>query len=251
MYPIVIKIGPIIVYSYGVMVSLAFALGTFLLWRNAPRVGIRREKVLDLTIVILLSGIIGARVLHVLVNIGYYLENPIQIIMLTRGGLAFYGGLFSALIAALIFIKKNSMPVWQVGDLLAPFVALGQAIGRLGCFLNGCCYGIASTFKGFGIIFPSDTILRYPVQLYSVISLLFIYAVLRVLFEKGYFKGNLFLLYLVFYSFYRFFIEFLRGDLETFFCNLTISQIISIIVFIAAGTLIIRRRASWKNTSLR
>jgi len=153
MHPILLKIGPITVYSYGVMVSLAFAVCAFLIWYNAPLARIPREKVLDLVIVILISGIIGARALHVILNFNYYRIHPLDTIMLFKGGLAFHGALISSLIGAIVFLKINAVPICSTADLVAPYAALGQAIGRIGCFLNGCCFGKISGSGYFGVIF--------------------------------------------------------------------------------------------------
>lgn len=244
MHPILFTVGPIQIYSYGVMVSLAFAICSFLIWRTAPRVGLDREKVLDFIIVILVFGIIGARFLHVAANFRYYIKHPFEIILLTKGGLAFYGGVLFSIIAGIIYLRKNSIPIWKAGDLIAPYVALGQSIGRIGCFLNGCCYGIicAPAHLHLGVIFRGDTLHRYPTQIFATIILLFIYMALRFMLERQILKENLFLVYLILYSFQRFFMEFLRGDINRILWNLTLSQLISVCVFITALTMLIRRK---------
>jgi len=237
MFPVLFKCGPITIYSYGVMVSLAFAIGVYLMRGRADAFGVAKEKIIDFMMVILISGIIGARILHVIVNLGYYRFNPIEIFMITKGGLAFYGGLIASTIAGIVFIKVNRMPVWNTGDLTAPYIALGQAIGRIGCFLNGCCYGVACKETIFAVKFPGDTVYRVPTQLIASIVLLFMYGILRYFAEKKIFKGNLFFVYLAMYSVQRFSVEFLRGDLDRGFLNLTVSQHISAIVLIIASAI--------------
>ncbi len=242
MHPILFNLGPVTIYSYGVMVSLAFATCAFLIWYNAPRVNISREKVLDLVIIILIWGIVGARLLHVISNFAYYKKYPLEIIMLTRGGLVFYGGLIFSFIAGIIFLRRNSIPIWPVADLFSPYIALGQAIGRIGCFLNGCCFGKATQLTYFTVIFPDETVYRYATQVYAYIILLLIYAVLRFMLQRSIFKNYLILVYFMLYSLQRFFSEFLRGDVPEVFLRLTLSQIISVAIFFMAFILFVWRR---------
>ncbi len=242
MHPILFKIGPIIIYSYGVMVSLAFAVCAFLIWYNAPLVGIPGRKVLDLVIVILISGIVGARCLHVISNFDYYKIYPLDIIMLFKGGLAFHGGLIFSFIGGIVFLRINSIPICPAADLVAPYVALGQAIGRIGCFLNGCCFGKPCAISYFGVIFPDETVYKHPTQIYAFMTLLLIYMVLRFMLQKNILKNNLILIYFMLHSSQRFFIDFLRQDMSKVSFGLTLSQIISIgLFFIACGVFIWRR----------
>lgn len=226
MHPILFKLGPITIYSYGVMVATAFSVCAYLMWRNAHLVGIPKDKVLDLVVVILISGIIGARFLHVILNINYYRNYPLEIAMLWRGGLAFYGGMIFSFIGTLIFLKKNNITIWTAGDLISPYAALGQSIGRIGCFLNGCCFGKDS----------------HPTQIYASFILLFLYMALRFMLEKNIFRNNLILIYFMAYSFQRFFVEFLRGDVSPILFGLTVFQVLSIVIFIAAAVVFRTRR---------
>lgn len=246
MHPILFKVGPITIYTYGVMVSTAFILCTFLMWYNAPLVKIKREKILDFSIIILVAGILGARLLHVISNIDYYIKFPFEIIMLTRGGLAFHGGLLFSFIAALIYVKVSSIPICRAADLVSPYIALGQAIGRIGCLLNGCCFGREIDLNHYGIIFPGDTTYRYPTQIYSILALLLIYMVLRFCLQKNILKNNLFLIYLILHSFQRFIIDFFRGDIPQVLFNFTLSQLLSLAIFIIASTIFILRRLNLK-----
>jgi len=230
-HPILFKIGPITIFTYGATIAVSFLVCSFLIWRNAPLVGISRKKMLDFAIVILISGIIGARFLHVVLNLDYYKGNLFEIFLITRGGLAFQGAIIFSFVSGIIFSKINSIPIWQAGDLIAPYAALGQAIGRIGCYLNGCCYGKGILVPQFGVIFPGDNITRLPVQLYAALVLLFIYCILRFMLEKRIFRDSLILLYFMMFSFQRFFLDFLRADLKVSYFSLTVSQNISIVVF--------------------
>jgi phosphatidylglycerol:prolipoprotein diacylglycerol transferase len=140
MYPVIFKFGPITIYSYGLMVFMAVIIGLNLLVEEARRLGYDKDLIFDLGITITFSGIIGARLLYVLLNLGFYLENPKEIFMLTHGGLAILGGVVAALIAVFIFMKLKKMPFLITLDLVAPYVVLGESIGRIGCLLNGCWF---------------------------------------------------------------------------------------------------------------
>ena len=151
--------------------------------------------------------------------------------MLHHGGLIWYGGLFFALFFALVYLKINRLPVLKTLDLLAPYIALGQAIGRIGCFLNGCCYGKPVSW---GIYFPSQDDYLYPTQLYSFVNLLIIYLILRWRQRRQTVNGAVIFLYLLLASAERFIVEFFRGDSPQFFLGLTSFQVISLFIFVIA-----------------
>lgn len=230
MHPILLKIGPFNIYSYGVMVAIGFGIFTFLAYRRAEKFNISRDKVIDLAILILVWGIIGARLLYILLNMSFYLANPLDIIKLSKGGLVWYGGFAAALLAAIIYLKNNALNFWEVADLIAPYIALAQGFGRIGCYLNGCCYGI----NGF------------PVQLCASASLFVIFIILLVMQERRHYVGEIFLGYCVLYSLKRFVIEFFRGDNPKILSVFTLSQIASVIIFIAALALFVYKASAWK-----
>jgi phosphatidylglycerol:prolipoprotein diacylglycerol transferase len=223
MHPVLFKIGAIQVYSYGVMLALAFLAAAFLARRRASSLGMNGDDILDLCVWLIVSGLIGGRLLFVLLNLGYYRENPLDALKLWQGGLVWYGGLIAAIAAALIFLSVKKIPVLKTGDLMAPYVALGQSIGRIGCFLNGCCYGRE--------ISPGVT---HPTQLYESAAMFAVFLILR---RRTPANGRTLFLYLILYSCIRFLIEFLRGDNPAVLMGLTISQVISVIVLVTAGIL--------------
>jgi phosphatidylglycerol---prolipoprotein diacylglyceryl transferase len=236
MHPILAKIGPFNIYSYGVMVALGFGLASFLIYRSAARFNLNRERVLDLALLILLSGIIGARLLYVLLNIRYYAINLLEIPDISKGGLVLYGGFLSSILTAVWYIKKNKVDFWLVADLFSPYIALAQSFGRIGCFLNGCCYGIASSHGH-----------QYPVQIYASIALFLIFLILLTWQGMPHFKGAIFLGYCLLYSSKRFIIEFFRGDNPRIIMGLTMSQALSISIFIISIILFVRKGIEWKN----
>lgn len=240
MYPILLKIGSFTIYSYGVMVAIGFAFSAFFIYRRAPKFNIDKDRAVDLTIVVLISGIIGARLLYVLLNLSFYIANPIEIIMLSKGGLVWYGGFIAALLAMIIYIRIAHLNFWAVVDMIAPYAALGQAFGRIGCFLNGCCYGmkVSSGFP-FAVTFPCDNDPRFPSQLVSAGLLFIIFIILLIWQNRRRFAGEIFLAYCVLYSSKRFSMEFLRGDNPRILLGLTISQIISALIFIVTLTVFI------------
>ena len=247
MHPILLKLGPFTIYAYGVMVALGFGLATLFIYRQAARFSIEKEKMIDLAILILIAGIAGARGLYVLVNLGYYAHKPLEILKLSKGGLIWYGGFLTALLFAALYIKKKHLSFWNVADLIAPYIALAQAFGRIGCFLNGCCYGMeAPAGYIFAVTFPCDAVSRHPTQIYSAIALFSIFVLLKVWQGRRHFAGEIFLGYCALYSLKRFLMEFLRGDNLKVALGLTMSQSISIVIFIISLTIFTYKAMEWK-----
>ena len=244
MHPILFEFGNFKIYSYGVMVALGSLLAIYMASRQGKRAGIAPEKIFDIGLYALLFGIIGARILHVLLDFGYYANQPLEIIMLNRGGLAFHGGLAVGIIAAWYFIRRNRMPLQKTADIIIPYVALGQAIGRIGCFLNGCCYG-KPTYLGIGISLPGHLQRLLPTQLFSSLFLFLTFLALKKIYKKKRYDGAVLFSYLLIFSAGRFFIDFLRGDLTPVFLGLTASQLISISIFFCAAAFIkyLRKRS--------
>ena len=228
MYPELCKIGPFTIYSYGLMLIVAFLIGSALASRQAKREKINPDIIFNLCFSAFISGIIGARIFYIFENLGYYVKNPVEIIMLQHGGMSWYGGLILGVFAGIAYLKSQKIPIFKVLDLMAPFIALAQGIGRIGCLLNGCCFGKVSPY---GIYFPVHKLVLIPTQLYSTLILTLIFIFLRFLQERPHRVGAIFFTYLLLYSTKRFFIEFWRADNEIVFRGLTLFQIISIVVF--------------------
>jgi phosphatidylglycerol---prolipoprotein diacylglyceryl transferase len=261
MHRILFHIGPVTVYSYGFMLALAFILGTALAQAKARTRGIDPNKILDLVFSILVSSIIGARALFVAINWQYYKANLFDIFKVWEGGLVFYGGFLLALCVAFWFMRKNRLPAWKIADIMAPSVALGIALGRIGCFLNGCCYGSVS--ERWGVCFPgsenppvfaqqvadglisSSAVCSLPVlpaQLYSALHGLVIFAALLALEKYKWFEGFQFWMLVLLYSAGRFFIEGIRYYESAYIiAGFTVSQVISAALFIIAASVLIVR----------
>lgn len=216
MRPVLIHLGNFKIYSYGFFVALGIIAATLYLMSRVKRKGGSPETVIDLVLVTVISGVIGARLAYILLyDPRYYLEHPGRIFMLQEGGLAFYGAFILGLLAAVIFLRKAKIPVLGFLDLVAPALALGYAVARIGCFLNGCCYG-RPTELPWGVVFPVvDGLRRHPTQLYSVLAGLLIFAFLEWKTRKGIrFQGQIFSLFLILYGLLRAGIEFLRENAQ-------------------------------------
>ncbi|MFA5095722.1 MAG: prolipoprotein diacylglyceryl transferase [Candidatus Omnitrophota bacterium] len=233
MYPEICKLGPFTIYSYGLMLVIAFMAAAFIATREAKRTGVNPDTVFNLCFIVFISGVIGARIFYVLANFPYYLRYPQEMIMLQKGGLAWFGGLILGTLSGLYYLKAKKLGVYRILDLLAPAVVIGQAIGRLGCFLNGCCFGKESAY---GIFSPAHGAHLIPTQLYSSLFLVIIFIFLRYLQRRPHQEGAIFFTYLFLYSAKRFLIEFWRGDSPILAWGLTLFQFISIAIFLIALT---------------
>ncbi|HTY44889.1 MAG TPA: prolipoprotein diacylglyceryl transferase [Patescibacteria group bacterium] len=231
MHPVICKIGPFTVFSYGLMLAVAFLIASSLAAMQARRQGVSGDIILNLAFVVFVAGVIGARIFYVTEHFEYYLRNCLEVIMLQYGGLSWFGGLFLGSAAGIFYLRRLQASVYKTVDLLVPFVALGQAIGRIGCFLNGCCFGKVSEFGLYNDTYQAPLI---PTQIYSSCALLVIFVILRFLQDKPHRDGEIFLAYLLLYSTKRFLIEFWRGDSEILFAGLTLFQILSLAVLCVA-----------------
>lgn len=221
MYPVIVQLGPLTIYSYGLMLAVAVIVCTFLLSRDARGKGINPEMVFDLVFWTVLAGIAGARLFYIILNWEFFRQNLLEMVMIQKGGLSWQGGLIFGGLAGAGFIRRKKLPLREMLDLAAPYVALGQSIGRIGCFFNGCCYGKEVSW---GIFFPVHHAHLHPTQLYSALGLFVIFVILKYYRRVSPFQGSIFLLYIVLASAERFGVEFFRGDHQEFFWGLSIYQ---------------------------
>lgn len=228
MYPVLLKIGFIRIYSYGLMVGCAFFVSAFCLSRRAARAGFKEDFFWNLCFWALIGGICGGRLVYIIFNFQFFWDNPPEAFMLWHGGLVWYGGLLGGILCALVYVKLKKERIGKVLDELAPFVALGHSIGRIGCLLNGCCYGRPAAW---GIYFPVHNDYLIPTQLFSSLDLLAVYIILRVMQERAHRQGFIFVAYILLSSLERFIMEFPRNDSAPIFYGLTIFQIISAAIF--------------------
>lgn len=239
-------IGPLTLHAYGVLLAIAFITGLWVASRQAKRAGLDSARVTDMAVYVLIAGLIGAKVLLVVVEWGYYARNPRELLSILQSGGVFYGGLIGAFPVAWWYARKHGLPPWRTADVLAPAVAIGQAIGRLGCFCAGCCYGRpadvpwAVTFRDAyasrTVGTPLDTPL-HPTELYEAIACLAIFFILVRMARSKRFDGQITLAYVFLYAVVRFVIEFYRGDAVrgTVFGWLSTSQFIAMLMVVAVA----------------
>lgn len=244
MHPILFKLGPLTVHTYGVLVATAFLVGITIAAREGRRKGIEPDRIMDLGLYILAAAIIGSRLLQVAIEYRYYSQHPLEILMIWRGGLVFYGGFIFAVFTSIWYLNKHTLPVWRVADVFAPSIALGQAIGRLGCLSAGCCYGKPTSLP-WGVTFTNPDTLAvmgvplHPTQAYESIGAFLIFLFLFLYRKRAKFEGQIFWLYVLCYSILRFTIEFFRGDEERGFLqvasfNLSTSQAVAVVAFLVS-----------------
>jgi phosphatidylglycerol:prolipoprotein diacylglycerol transferase len=221
MHPVICSIGPFTVYSWGLMVAIAFIVGLFVGLYFSKKEGLETEKLYDLFIFVVIASIVGARLFYVIGFFPQYAADPISILLINQGGLVFLGGFAAAFAVVLIFVWLHGIPLWKLLDAMSPAVMIGYSIGRIGCFLNGCCYGI--TIFGF----------QQPTQIYSSLAGLVMFLLLAFLYGRKKYDGHIFLLALLFYSVYRFFIEFIRFS-PIHYSVFTANQFLCVIVFLSS-----------------
>ncbi|HVH28138.1 MAG TPA: prolipoprotein diacylglyceryl transferase [Vicinamibacterales bacterium] len=249
MYPRLFELGPLTVYTYGLLLAAAYLFGLKLAMSRAHARGLDGAKVLDLGIYIIISALIGAKLLLLITEFGTFQANPRELLTLARSGGVFYGGLIMAVTVALWYIRRAGLPLWTTCDMFAPGIALGHVVGRFGCLFAGCCYG-KPTSQPWGITFTDPFaaanvgtplgIPLHPTQLYEAGAEFLILVVLLTTERKGRpFPGRTFWLYLLLYAISRFIIEFYRGDPRGAVGMFSTSQFISLILApLAIGMLV-------------
>jgi phosphatidylglycerol:prolipoprotein diacylglycerol transferase len=257
MLPKLLQLGPVTIHSYGVLLATGFFVGIILAIRQAKKEGIKPDTVLDLGLLIILSSLVGGKILEIIINYKYYFKNPKEIITSLRFGGVYYGGLILAVLISLLYLWWKKLPVWKICDIFAPSIALGVAIGRWGCFFAGCCWGKPTTLP-WGVTFTNPYTYQivgtplyvplHPTQIYHSLTNFLLFIVLIAMRKKKSFEGQLFWFYILFYSITRFLLEYLRDDPRGFVFGgaLSTSQFIGILATALAlfMLLYLKRRAS-------
>lgn len=240
MHPVLFEIGGWPVYSYGLLLALAYLLGLQLAVVRARRRGIDGSKIMDLGIYLIIAALVGAKLMLVIVDFDYFVNQPGELLSLVRAGGVFYGGLLAALGVALWLVRRYRLNMWTTADLMAPGIALGHVIGRMGCLLAGCCYG-RPTEVPWGIVFTDPAaaanvgtplgIALHPTQLYDAVAELLILIVLLATERRGrIFPGRTFWWYMLLYAISRYIIEMYRGDDRGMMLGMSTSQAVSVVV---------------------
>jgi phosphatidylglycerol:prolipoprotein diacylglycerol transferase len=261
MYPELFRIGSFPINTYGVFLALAFLCAILITVKLAARDGLPREKIYDLCLWMLLSSLVGSKLLMLFTE-PEYRDQPLQLFSLDflRSGGVFYGGLIGAIFAGYFLMRRYKLPWWKTADACAPGIAIGNFFGRQGCFAAGCCWGkptnlpwgVKFSALGHEITGVPIGVALHPTQLYESFAMLIAFFFLLWLHKHRYFNGQVILFYALLYSVVRFIIEFFRddprGDLFglTTATGLSTSQMISIVVgAVSLALLIVRwRRAS-------
>jgi len=236
MYPELLKIGDFSISSFGVMVALSFLVAYWLCLKEFRRKNLSEDLLGNLFLAAMIGGIAGAKLLYLFENVPIkeIIQNPVQHI-LARGGLTFYGGLFGAVLLTWIVAKRNKLGFWLLGDSVAPAMAIGYSIGRLGCFLVGDDYGTKSDLP-WAMAFPNglpptvDPV--HPTQIYEALIMLVVFIYLWKIRKHNYKTGYIFSLYLILAGSERFGIEFLRNTTPSPIEVLSIAQVMAVIIIL-------------------
>ena len=262
MYPVLFRIGSFPVNTYGVFLALAFLCAIFVTVRLASRDGLPKERIYDLCLWLLLSSLIGSKLLMLFTE-PEYRANPKLLFSLDflRSGGVFYGGLIGAVLAGFFLMRRWKLPWWKTADACAPGIALGNFFGRQGCFSAGCCWGKPTTLPwgvqfteaGHEITGVPTGIHLHPTQLYESFTMLIVFFFLLWLHKKKKFSGQVILAYVVIYATVRFLIEFVRDDPRgdvlglTTLTGLSTSQLIGLVAGISALVILFIR---WRRATL-
>lgn len=251
MRSILFEIGPIPIRAYGFMLIIGFVLGLARAVRVAKKREINPERVMDAALIGLIAGIVGSRLVFMLLSMDEHSYTLSDIYRVWEGGLSFHGGLIFAIIAVAIYLRRVKIPFLQMADLLAPSAAIGYAFTRIGCFLNGCCYGHATDLP-WAISFRDATLgglitePSHPAQLYAFAANIAIFALLTRVEKLKRAHGFTFFAYIGLYSIYRFLIEIVRKGVtaDIAFAGITEAQILSIALLIVSAFFLWIKRAS-------
>jgi phosphatidylglycerol:prolipoprotein diacylglycerol transferase len=231
-HPVLFRVGQVAVYSYGVTLALAFVACWLIARWYLPTRGLDVELATDLLLAAAVGGIVGARLLYVATSWQVFAENPLWILQFQRGGMVFYGGLAGGALVVAAYVLIRRLPVPVIADGAAIAIPLGSAIGRIGCFLNGCCAG-RPTDAIIGVVFPGASVPVLPTQLIdSAANLVIFAALLHFAVRRRWRPGLLWWLFLVLYGISRFLVEMLRTN-PPLALGLTQAQWISLPIVLA------------------
>ena len=210
MHPELFHLGPIHLRSFGTLMAIAFLAGTWLGMREAKRLGLDEDKLVNVILITLVASVVGARALYVLEHLAEFRRSWSSVLALWEGGLTLYGGIVAGTFAGLTAAKRMGLPQWHVADALTPSLAIGTMFGRVGCYLNGCCYGRPTTLP-WGVKFPPGSFAAldvgdtpvHPSQLYNAAASLVLFTVLWLVRKRLRTPGVLFWSFVVAFALVR------------------------------------------------
>lgn len=246
MHPNLFQIGIFTVHSYGLLLALAFLTGLQVAIYYGRKEGISSAQMTDLVLYAFVAALVGAKLLQIVVDFSYYRRDWSRLLNLYQVGGVYYGGLILAVLVSVVYMRLKRLNFWQTADAMCMGIASGQILGRIGCFLAGCCWGRACaadfplgvTFRNADAATQVGTPLflaLHPTQLYEAGAMILVFAILAAAYKFKRFQGEQFFRYLFLYSTIRFTIEFFRGDPRGFVFNglLSTSQLISLLILLA------------------
>jgi phosphatidylglycerol:prolipoprotein diacylglycerol transferase len=228
---------------YGIMVVLAVIAIIGISWREAKRVGIPEDHIFSLAVWAIISGVVFSRVIHIIDHWQYYMEHPSQI--LNFEGLGVYGAVIGIVLAVVVYCRVRKLSIWQMGDIIAPGALVGMAIGRIGCLINGCCYGLPTTLP-WAVIYVNPNsyaplgVPLHPTQVYHILWNMAAFGVIWSLRRRMKPEGALFFLYLALYATGDLIVRFFREG-EPFLFGIQQAQLIGIIVLVVTVPVLIYR----------
>jgi phosphatidylglycerol:prolipoprotein diacylglycerol transferase len=244
MHPVLFHLGRLAIHTYGVLVAAGFLIGITVAARRAKSEGIEPERIHDLGVWLIVAGMLGGKLFHILFFWNEFIANwRASGVASLREGFVFYGGFICASLATVVYARRKKLPLAKLADAFAPAIALGHALGRLGCFFEGCCYGRACSLP-WAVKFPAghpmDSLPVHPTQLYEAAGNLAIFAALAA-FRKR-FDGQVWWLYVLSYGALRFAVEFFRGDYDVRYGGVfTLGHVI------AAALIVVALAALWRS----
>ncbi len=262
MHPDLLNLGPLHIRSYGLMMAVAFLVGTWLGLVEARRRGLDEDKLVNVILITLVASILGARLLYVMEHLQEFRREWGSVFALWQGGLTLYGGLTAGVFAGLLAARRFGLPMWLVADALTPSLALGTMFGRVGCFLNGCCYG-KPTLLPWGVHFPHDSFAYlefgdtpvHPSQLYNALVGLVLFAALWFSRKRFRVPGVMFWSFIILFGLMRLPIDMTRAYeseavlLRMGVLELTESQIMSVGMVLFGALMIARLRRAAPQTA--
>ena len=263
MHPEVLHLGVLHLRSYGLMMAIAFVVGTFLALRAARRLSLDEDKVVNVILITLVASVFGARMLYVLEHLAEFRREWTSVLALWQGGLTLYGGIAAGVFAGLLASRRMGLPVWITADALTPALALGTFFGRLGCFLNGCCYGHPTTLP-WGVVFPHDSFAYlefgnqavHPSQLYNALVGLLLFALFQALRGRFRVPGVLFWSFIVLFALVRIPLDLTRAYeadavlMRIGLSDVTESQLMSMGLMLFGTLMILRLRRAARHDHL-
>jgi phosphatidylglycerol:prolipoprotein diacylglycerol transferase len=264
MHPILVKLGPLTIHTYGFLMAVGVACGLWFVYVQAKKSGLDAVRIMDAAFYTIIVSLVGAKLVLFLSNAGYYVSYPRELFSLARSGGVFQGGLAFGLVFALWYFRRKKIPTWKTADLIGPALALGHGFGRIGCFSAGCCFGRECSLP-WAAVFKSQYAAQltgvhlneplHPVQLYESALNFLNFLVLFLILRKKRFDGQVFAFYILNYSVIRFFTEYFRGDHgdniyfirgATAFSSLSYPQVFCLLGLVAGTVLfvVLKRRQS-------